>query len=98
MCRARQTKVLPAAGAKLPLMGGATHRLVEDAQNGLAAGVLAAPPADGELTDAALFIDQSAGELGPVAAVKWGWGCGLPCGGRGSPCMRGRTQPARVCQ
>ena len=70
--------VLRAAGEglRLPLAGGAAQRLVDDARNGLAAGVLDAPPAaSGELTDAALFIDQSAQQLGPVAATKWGgWG------------------------
>ena len=69
---ARQATILPAAseGARVPTAGGATQRLVDNAQNGLAAGVLAAPPADARLTGAALFIDQNAAQLGPVAALK----------------------------
>lgn len=51
----------------------------DDAENGAAAGVLAAPP-DGELTDVALFIDQNAQQLGGAGELKWvvlrgGWGC-----------------------
>lgn len=72
-----QAKILRSAGEglRLPLAGGAAQRLVDDARNGLAAGVLDAPPAGGQLADAALFIDQSAQQLGPVAATKWGgWG------------------------
>ena len=69
----RQATILPATseGARLPTAGGATQRLQSDAQNGLAAGVLTAPPADARLTAAALFIDQNAAQLGPVAALKW---------------------------
>ena len=69
----RQATILPATseGAHLPTAGGATQRLQSDARNGLAAGVLAAPPADPRLTSAALFIDQNAQQLGPVAALKW---------------------------
>ena len=76
-CAHKQAKILRAAGEglRLPLAGGAAQRLVDDTRNGLAAGVLDAPPASEELTDAALFIDQSAQQLGPVAATKWGgWG------------------------
>ncbi|KAK9821953.1 hypothetical protein WJX81_002224 [Elliptochloris bilobata] len=64
-----QAKILPATseGARLPLKGGATHRLVDDAQNGLASNTLAAPPAAGPLTDAALFIDQNSQQLATVA-------------------------------
>lgn len=54
----------------MPTAGGATQRLQDDAQNGLASGVLAAPPADARLTSAALFIDQNAQQLGPMAALK----------------------------
>lgn len=69
---ARQATILPAAseGARVPTAGGATQRLQDDAQNGLASGVLAAPPADARLTSAALFIDQNAQQLGPMAALK----------------------------
>ena len=68
-----QTKILPvtAEGAHLPTAGGATHRLVEDAQNGVAAGVLTAPLAGKHLTNVALFIDQNKEALGTVAEVKW---------------------------
>ena len=71
-----QAKILHAAGEelRLPLAGGAAQRLVDDARNGLASGVLDAPPAGTQLTDAALFINQNAQQLGPVAALKWG-GC-----------------------
>ena len=54
----------------MPTAAGGTQRLVDDARNGLADGVLAAPPADARLTSAALFIDQNAQQLGPVAALK----------------------------
>ena len=69
-----QATILPAASeaARLPTAGGATHRLARDAQNGLAAGVLASPPPKGtHLTSVGLFIDQNAQQLGPVAALKW---------------------------
>ena len=70
----RQATILPAASqaARLPTAGGATQRLASNAQNGLAAGVLAAAPAEGaRLSSVGLFIDQSAQQLGPVAALKW---------------------------
>ena len=75
-----QARILPVARESLPLLGGAAHRLEDDAQNGLAAGVLAAPP-QGELSNAALFIDQSAQQLGGAGELKWvvvrgGWGWG----------------------
>lgn len=60
-----------AEGAHLPTAGGATHRLVEDAQDGLASNVLTAAPANGQLTKVALFIDQNSQQLGTVAEVKW---------------------------
>ena len=68
-----QTKIMPATaeGAHLPTAGGATHRLVEDAQDGLASNVLTAAPASGQLTNVALFIDQNSQQLGTVAEVKW---------------------------
>ena len=78
-CHARQVKVLPVPGTQLPLLGGAAHRLVDDAQNGAAGGVLTAEAAAAELAldSAALFIDQNVQQLGPIAATKWGgWGWG----------------------
>ena len=77
----KQAKILrlTGEGLRLPLAGGAAQRLVDDARNGLAAGVMESPPASGELTDAALFIDASTQQLGPVAALKWGgWGYARP--------------------
>ena len=67
-----QAMILPAAGegARVPTVGSTTQRLVEDVQIGLVAGVLRAPPADSRLTSAALFVDQNAQQLGPVAALK----------------------------
>ena len=68
-----QATILPGTseGARVPTAGGATQRLQDDVQNGLAAGVLSAPPADAQLTSVALFIDQNSQQLGPVAALKY---------------------------
>ena len=77
-----QAKILRVAGegVRLPLAGDAAQRIVDDARNGPAAGVLEAPlDASEELTDAALFIDASTHQLGPTATTKWGgWGCARP--------------------
>ncbi|KAK9821960.1 hypothetical protein WJX81_005226 [Elliptochloris bilobata] len=80
-----KTMILPTTaeeGARLQLAGGATHRLVDDAQSGLASGVLTAAPTSGQLTNAALFVDQNSQQLSTVAETKYGsWGgC---CGGGG---------------
>ncbi len=66
------------AGARLKTSGGASHRLVDDAENGLAASVLTAPPA-GPLTDAALFIDQNAQQLKTTARARVPQACLLVC-------------------
>ncbi len=70
------------AGARLKTSGGASHRLVDDAENGLAASVLTAPPA-GPLVDAALFIDQNAQQLKTAAATEHCWWGGRGWGWRG---------------
>ena len=88
----RQTKVLPPTreGSNLTLAGGAAHRVVDDAANGLAGNVLTAPPAGGQLGNVALFIDQNSQQLGSVAEVKfWGWGCASPCCGVGKTSRAG---------
>ncbi len=87
------------AGARLKTSGGASHRLVDDAENGLAASVLTAPLA-GPLTDAALFIDQNAQQLKTTARARVPQACllcvsAVSAGIRSSdaiPCVTG-TQP-----
>ena len=80
----RQIKIMPPTreGSNVTLPGGAAHRLVDDAANGLASDVLTAPPAGGQLSNVALFIDQNSQQLDSLAEVKcWGWGCVLrSCG------------------
>ena len=74
-----QTKVLPPTreGSNLTLAGGVAHRVVDDSANGLAGSTLTAPPAGGQLSNVALFIDQNSQQLDSVAEVKfWGWGLG----------------------
>lgn len=62
----------------MTLSGGVAHRVVDDSANGLAGNTLTAPPAGGQLSNVALFIDQNSEQLDSVAEVKfwgWGWGC-----------------------
>jgi len=78
-----QVAILNADSADaVPYEGGATARLIDDKQNGLASSLLTSA-AGAPLTDAALFIDANSQTLGPDAQTKflfWGpwWGCAPP--------------------
>lgn len=101
-----QSQILPAdRAAALPTSGGVSARLVDDSQNGVAAGLLASAPADGSrLMSVGLFIDVNSQALNVAGVTKqitlcFGGGCNGG-GGGGGGCARikfARLAPSSLC-
>ena len=77
-----QIRILPLDDSTaLPIRGGTAARLAGDASAGMEPHALSAPPAGGaQLTDAALYIDQSTTDLTTHAKLQWWhtWWWGYP--------------------
>ena len=97
-----QSQILPAdRAAALPTFGGVSARLVDDSQNGVAAGLLASAPADGsQLTSVGLFMDVNSQALNVAGVTKqitlcFGGGCN---GGGGCACIElARLATSSLC-